>query len=164
MKTRGNAMAYIIQYALSIFLFLFSTFSAWYEGSELRDKTWEWNHSAIFSKWKHGAVTNASEISGLDHFIYAAKFKPLYPILMMISMLYILVLIATWLLRNHTNKLFIFFSILGLSLILASLLTHKSPTTGLELFTWLFLLIGMSSIIVSVILKLKLPRQEQEIY
>ena len=111
-------------------MFLFSTFSAWYEGSELRDKTWEWNYSAIFSKWKHGTVTNASEISGFDHFIYAAKFKPLYPILMTISMLYILVLIATWLLRKHTNKLVIFFSILGLSLILASLLTYKISYNG----------------------------------
>jgi Domain of unknown function (DUF4306) len=164
MKTRGNAMAYIIQYALSIFVFLFSTFSAWYEGSELRDKTWEWNYSAIFSKWKHGTVTNASEISGFDHFIYAAKFKPLYPILMTISMLYIFVLIATWLLRNDTNKLFIFFSMFGFSLVLASLLTYKSPTTGLELFTWLFLLIGMLSIVFSVIMKLKLSTQEQEIY
>jgi Domain of unknown function (DUF4306) len=157
-------MAYIVQYALSIFVFLFSTFSSWYGGSELRDKQWEWNYSAIFSKWKNETVTSASEISGLDHFIYAAKFKPFFPILMAISLLYILILTATWFLRNHKNKLFIFFNILGLSLIAVSLLTYKSPTKGLELFTWLFFATGISSIIVSAVLKLKVPTQEQQIY
>lgn len=157
-------MTYIIQYTLSIFVFLFSTFSAWYEGSELRDKQWEWNYTAIFSKWKNGTVTTASDISGFDHFIYAAKFKPIFPILMMMSLLYILILTAIWFLRNYTHKLFIFFTILGISLIAASLLTYKSPTKGLELFTWWFLLIGISSIIASIALKFKLTSQKQEIY
>jgi Domain of unknown function (DUF4306) len=157
-------MSYVIQLVLSVIVFLFSTFSAWYEGSELRDTQWEWKYSAIFSKWKHETVTNVSEISGFDHFIYAAKFKPLFPILMTISLLYILVLLATWLLRNHTNKLSLFFTILGLTLFVSSSLTFRSPTIGLEWFTWLFLLLGMSSFVVSVILWVKSPMQKQEIY
>lgn len=157
-------MSYMIQFVLSILVFLFSTFSAWYEGSELRDTQWEWKYSAIFSTWKHGAVTNVSEISGFDHFIYAAKFKPFFPILMTISLLYMLVLIATWLLRNHTNKLSLFFGILGLTLFLASSLTFRSPTMGLEWFTWLFLLAGMSSSIVAVMLRIKFTSNNQEVY
>ncbi|MBD7965930.1 DUF4306 domain-containing protein [Fictibacillus norfolkensis] len=74
-------MSYVIQFVLSVIVFLFSTFSAWYEGSELRDTWWEWKYSAIFSNWNHGTVTNVSQISGFDHFIYAAKFKQLFPIL-----------------------------------------------------------------------------------
>ncbi|MGA4719710.1 YjdJ family protein [Fictibacillus nanhaiensis] len=157
-------MSYVIQLVLAVIVFLFSTFSAWYEGSELRDTQWEWKYSAIFSKWKHETVTNVSEISGFDHFIYAAKFKPLFPILMTISLLYILVLLATWLLRNHTNKLSLFFTILGLTLFVASSLTFRSPTVGLEWFTWLFLIIGMLSIVISVVLRAKSPMQKQEIY
>ena len=157
-------MSYVIQFVLAVIVFLFSTFSAWYEGSELRDKTWEWKYSAMFSNWKHGTVTNVSEISGFDHFIYAAKFKPLYPILMTISLLYILVLLATWLLRNHTNKLSLFFSLLGLTLFLASSLTFRSPTMGLEWFTWLFLLAGMSSSIAAVMLRIKFTTNNQEVY
>lgn len=30
-------MSYVIQFVLAVIVFLFSTFSAWYEGSELRD-------------------------------------------------------------------------------------------------------------------------------
>lgn len=118
----------------------------------------------MFSNWKHGTVTNVSEISGFDHFIYAAKFKPLFPILMTISLLYILVLLATWLLRNHTNKLSLFFSLLGLTLFLASSLTFRSPTMGLEWFTWLFLLAGMSSSIAAVMLRIKFTSNNQEVY
>ena len=157
-------MSYVIQFVLAVIVFLFSTFSAWYEGSELRDTWWEWKYSAMFSNWKHGTVTNVSEISGFDHFIYAAKFKPLYPILMTISLLYILVLLATWLLRNHTNKLSLFFSLLGLTLFLASSLTFRSPTMGLEWFTWLFLLAGMSSSIAAVMLRIKFTSNNQEVY
>ncbi len=156
-------MSYV-KFVLAVIVFLFSTFSAWYEGSELRDKTWEWKYSAMFSNWRHGTVTNVSEISGFDHFIYAAKFKPLFPILMTISLLYILVLLATWLLRNHTNKLSLFFSLLGLTLFLASSLTFRSPTMGLEWFTWLFLLAGMSSSIAAVMLRIKFTTNNQEVY
>jgi Domain of unknown function (DUF4306) len=153
-------MTCIIQYAIAIFTFLFSTFSAWYEGSELRDVQWEWNHSAIFSKWLNGTVTAPSDISGLDHFIYAAKFKPVFPILMTVSGLYLIALTATWLLKNQRNKLFMFFSILGLLLMLASSLTYQSPTKGLELFTLLFIVTGLMSIIASAVIKIKLPIKE----
>ncbi|OOE12600.1 YjdJ family protein [Fictibacillus arsenicus] len=153
-------MTYIIQYGIAIFTFLFSTFSAWYEGSELRDVQWEWNHSAIISKWLNGAVTAPSDISGLDHFIYAAKFKPVFPILMAVSGLYIIILAATWLLRNQRNKLFMFLDILGLLLMLASLLTYQSPTKGLELFTMLFIVMGLLSITASAVIKMKLPIKE----
>jgi hypothetical protein len=153
-------MTYIIQYAIAIFTFLFSTFSAWYEGSELRNVQWEWNYSAILSKWLNGTVTAPSDISGLDHFIYAAKFKPVFPILMTISGLYIIALTATWLLRNQRNKLFMFFSLLGLLLISACILTYQSPTKGLELFTLLFIVTGLMSIMASAVIKMKLPIKE----
>ncbi|RZT23700.1 YjdJ family protein [Fictibacillus sp. BK138] len=153
-------MTYIVQYAIAIFTFLFSTFSAWYEGSELRNVQWEWNHTAIFSRWMNGTVTAPSDISGLDHFIYAAKFKPVFPMLMAVSGLYIMILTATWLLKNQRNKLFMFFSILGLLLIFTSLLTYQSPTKGLELFTLLFIVTGLMSIMASAVIKVKLPIKE----
>ncbi|WP_226537500.1 YjdJ family protein [Fictibacillus halophilus] len=153
-------MTYIVQYAIAIFTFLFSTFSAWYEGSELRNVQWEWNHTAIFSRWMNGTVTAPSDISGLDHFIYAAKFKPVFPMLMAVSGLYIMILTATWLLKNQRNKLFMFFRILGLLLIFTSLLTYQSPTKGLELFTLLFIVTGLMSIMASAVIKVKLPIKE----
>lgn len=89
------------------------------------------------------------------------KFKPVFPILMAVSGLYIIILAATWLLKNQRNKLFMFFGILGLLLMLTSLLTYQSPTKGgLELFTLLFIVTGLMSIMASAAVKIKLPIKE----
>ncbi|WP_270179718.1 DUF4306 domain-containing protein [Alkalihalobacillus sp. CinArs1] len=148
-------MVYIIQYIFSVFMVFFSGFVTWYEGSELRDKPWEWGYSAIFSKIMIGKVTVENDISGLDHFIYAAKFKPVFPLLFTISLLYLFIVIAWNLLRSNMNLLVIFHSALGGSLLVLSLLIVESPTMGLNLFTWFFVVTGILNFFIAVILRVR---------
>jgi hypothetical protein len=75
--------------------------------------TWEWQYSAFFSKMFNGEVTEHADISQLDHFIYAAKFKPIFPILMMFSFTYIFILSGYLLLKYNTKKLMVFHFCLG---------------------------------------------------
>ncbi|MEN1970062.1 YjdJ family protein [Lentibacillus sp. N15] len=75
-------MKYTIQYLVSLVLLVFSTLVTWYEGSAIREDPWNWKYTAFFSKMFNGEVANSSDISQLDHFIYAAKYSPIYPTLM----------------------------------------------------------------------------------
>lgn len=151
-------MPTLIQYVSSFLILIFSTLATWYEGSEIRNQPWEWDYSAIFSKIINGTVKTEVDISSLDHFVYAAKFKPIYPIIMVITILYILTLTASKLLGYQTNKMVIYYGGLGICLLLISSLIYSSPTRGLKLFTWLFITSGLLSIITSIILKFNLMR------
>lgn len=65
-----------VQLGIVIVIFLLSTMASWYEGSNILTDSREWGYSTSFSKWLNGEVTGPNDISGLDHFIYAAKFSP----------------------------------------------------------------------------------------
>ncbi|MDL4839489.1 DUF4306 domain-containing protein [Aquibacillus rhizosphaerae] len=78
-------MKYIIQYLLALIVLFLSSLAAWYEGSAIRDNPWEWNNSTFFSTLLNGEIKDTADISQLDHFIYAAKFSPIFPILIVCS-------------------------------------------------------------------------------
>lgn len=79
---------FVIQSSVSIALLLFSTAVAWYEGSAILDNPWEWRYSTPFTQLLYGVVNNPSDISQLDYFVYASKFQPTFPIIMILSSLY----------------------------------------------------------------------------
>nr|WP_308447216.1 YjdJ family protein [Alkalihalobacterium chitinilyticum] len=83
-----------IQLGIAITSLLFSTFASWYEGSAILDNPWEWEYSTPFSQLLYGEIQNANQISQLDHFVYAAKFQPTFPLIMVISGLYLILLNA----------------------------------------------------------------------
>ncbi|MCA0991768.1 DUF4306 domain-containing protein [Guptibacillus hwajinpoensis] len=151
-------MMYIIQYVTSIVMIFFSGFATWYEGSELRDKPWEWGYSAVFSKIINGKVMVEKDILSLDHFIYAAKFKPMYPLIFTISLLYLAILIAWTLLRFNKKIMVTFHMGLGVGLLMLSLLIYRSPSMGLELFTVLFLITGISNVFTANLLRMKFTK------
>lgn len=68
------------------------SFCPWFEGSEILDEPWKWKYSAHFSQVSDDEVMDAHDISNLDHFVYAAKFKPLFPFLMALTASYIIIL------------------------------------------------------------------------
>ena len=76
---------FLIQFGIISDLLLISTVAAWYEGSAILDNPWEWKYSTPFSRLLNGEVHNNSDISQLDYFIYAAKFHPTFPVIMVIS-------------------------------------------------------------------------------
>lgn len=96
-------MKYVFQYLMAITILIISTFAAWYEGSSIRLNSFEWRYSAIFSKLFNGEIKNIADISELDHFVYAAKFSPTFPILMVFSFSYLL-MISSYLVLRKKNK------------------------------------------------------------
>lgn len=128
-------------------VFIFSTLASWYEGGQLRDIPWEWKYSAAFSTWLNGPVEDASDILVIDHFVYAAKFEPLFPLLMAASFLYIIFQLSDWLLRNRKTTHIIFLSLMAVGLLLMSAILLNSPTVGLTLFSGFFGLSGLLTLL-----------------
>lgn len=128
-----------IIYLIGAFMLLaFSTLASWYEGAQLRDIPWEWKYTAVFSNWINGGVGSENDILAIDHFVYASKFEPLYPLLMAISLLFIVLQLAAVLLKNQKTVHTLFLVAAALVLFVLSGLLMNSPTTGLTLFSVFF--------------------------
>ena len=137
-----------IIYLIGAFLvFIFSTLASWYEGGQLRDISWEWKYSAVFSTWLNGPVNEADDILVIDHFVYAAKFEPLFPLLMAASLLFIIFQLSAWLLKDRKTTYIIFLSLIAVGLLLMSGMLLNSPTTGLTLFSGFFGLSGLLTLV-----------------
>jgi divalent metal cation (Fe/Co/Zn/Cd) transporter len=95
---------YFIQLGVSFMIFVFSTISAWYEGSTLIDKEEEWKYTAKFTYWLKGEPENYKDILQIDFFIYAAKFKPLFICLMIIGIIYFLIMVSIIIKKYITGK------------------------------------------------------------
>ena len=141
---------------------IFFTVAAWYEGSTILDNPWEWKYSAIFTHLLHGEVINQQTISQLDYFVYAAKFKPAYPLLMMVSSMYLVILIGYRLLKKNHKGFSLFLSILGIFAITASRFVSHSPTSGGAVFTIALLASGILCLGVGLTyyLRIVLPKKK----
>jgi Domain of unknown function (DUF4306) len=133
----------MIQLGLGSMLFLFSTLVAWYEGSNILGDPWEWKYTAIFSQWMNGEVIHPSDILLLDYFVYAAKFFPTFPILMLLSGTYLVILIGYILFRRSQKVLAGFLSFMGILFLGISGLVANSSIHGLQTFFNLFFFIGI---------------------
>lgn len=141
----------LIQLGLASILLIISAGAAWYEGSEILDDPWEWKYTAIFSQKVNGQVEYASDILPIDHFVYAAKFVPTFPLLMLLSGTYLIVLLG-YILLKRSHKMFSYFlSCFGILFMVISSLLSKSPTIGLKIFFNSFLLIGMLLIVIAMV-------------
>ena len=141
----------IIQLVLASILLLFSTGVAWYEGSALLEHSWEWKHTALFSGIVNGQVENASDILSIDYFMYAAKFAPVFPLLMLLSGTYLIILLGYILLkRNHKVFTYYLASIGVLFLVLGGFLSN-SPTSGLKIIFASLLFIGILFLVIALV-------------
>lgn len=141
----------LIQLGLASILLIFSTGAAWYEGSKILEDPWEWKYTAIFSHMVNGQVKHASDILPIDHFVYAGKFLPTFPLLMLLSGTYLIVLLGYILLRR-THKMFSYFlSFIGVLFLIISSLLSNSPTIGLKIIFNSFLLIGIFLIVIALV-------------
>lgn len=123
--------------------FVLATLVSWYEGAQLRDIPWEWEHTAVFSNWANDGFTNANNLLAIDHFVYEAKFEPLFPLLMAISLLYMIFQLVFWLFKDHKAvRNLLLLSMAVTSFVLCSLL-FDSPTTGFRLFSFFFGVVGV---------------------
>lgn len=125
---------YVLQLIVGILTLLGSTAVAWYEGSGIIDNPWELKYSTPFSKLFNSEITNGYDISQLDYFVYAAKFQPLFPAIMLVSVLYIVIVVAFYLLQ-HNQRLAIYLSaITSCLLIVSSVLLMNASTEGGKIF------------------------------
>lgn len=130
-----------ILFGLALMFFCIATFASWYEGSELMDNSFEWKHTAVFTSWIHNGEVERGNISQLDYFVYSIKFKPIFPIIMMVSFIYMVFAIGQNLLQPGI-KHNLFISILGVILLVGAVGISGSPTSGAKVFMLSQLLVG----------------------
>ena len=112
---KGDASMY--KYAVHIMagcaVFFASAFAAFYEGSALAHNTWEWSYSTPVTTLMGGEVEEASDIVRLDYFYYAAKHEPAFPLIMMASILYIMLICGLMLLRLKKRNAVMYFGLMA---------------------------------------------------
>ncbi|MGE7920522.1 YjdJ family protein [Viridibacillus sp. NPDC093762] len=127
----------LIQFVTATILCFFSTFFAWYEGSTILDNPWEWKYSTPFSQLLYGEVHSASDISQLDYFIYAAKFQPTFPAIMVISSVYMLILIGYYSFKERYKWFAYYLFILAGGLSILSYFIYISTTLRGEILFYI---------------------------
>ncbi|MBT2569746.1 DUF4306 domain-containing protein [Planococcus sp. ISL-110] len=127
----------------ALIFFAIATFFSLYEGSQLDDVSWEWPYSAVFTNWLNGRVTSADDILTIDYLVYAAKFEPLFPIIMFISGMILFLQLSFWAFNGRKTALSVFLLVFAIALLVLSGALMASPTDGLELFSRIFLGTGV---------------------
>ncbi|ANU15212.1 hypothetical protein B481_1379 [Planococcus halocryophilus Or1] len=143
----------------ALIFFAVATFLSLYEGSRLEDVSWEWPYSAIFSNWLNGGVESAADILTIDYLVYAAKFAPLFPVIMFVSAFILLLQLASWIFRKNKIVLSVFYLACAGVLFVMSGVFMSSPTVGLELFSRIFFIIGIVLVILGVTSLVKVRKQ-----
>ena len=87
-----------------------------------------------FFHTKNGQVESVIDILPIYYCVYAAKFAPTFPFLMLIGDTYSIILLG-YILLEHKDKMFSYFlSCLGVLYLGLSSFVSKSPTDGLKFF------------------------------
>lgn len=137
-KAERKSTQLILFFGALVF-FAVAAFFSLYEGSQLDDRSWEWPHSAVFTSWLNGEVTSADDILTIDYLVYAAKFEPLFPVIMFISGLILFLQLTFWVFKERKTALSVFLMIFAVVLLVFSGTLMASPTDGLQLFSRIFL-------------------------
>ncbi|MGG0409217.1 DUF4306 domain-containing protein [Peribacillus simplex] len=146
-----------LQMIIAALFFMVFTFCTWYEGSEILDRPWEWKYSVHFTQVNDYQAMDADDISSFDHFVYAAKFKPLFPFLMVITAFYLIILTGFILFKRSIKKMALFLLGLSILFLLSSGFVSNSPTVGGNIFQAFFLIGGMIAIIGAALYYFRVP-------
>ncbi|MEO4053217.1 DUF4306 domain-containing protein [Solibacillus sp. CAU 1738] len=133
----------IVQLLAVTLFFIVSAAIALYEGSALVNKPWEWRYSTPFSKFFGIEIQQGSDILLLDYFVYALKFQPLFPLIMVLCVIYALILLGFILFKNISHVIPIYFGSLGLIAIVFSLFLLGASTTGGNYMFYLLVTAGV---------------------
>ncbi|KIL51259.1 hypothetical protein KP77_07710 [Jeotgalibacillus alimentarius] len=153
-----------IQFGAVFTLFMIAALGSWYEGSGILNDPWEWKYSAPLSTLIHGDITSESQILQLDHFVYAAKFQPLLPLIMVFSGLYLLLLIAYRLFRQRIRLFAGLLVTTAVLLFALSYAVYPSPTAGGHMFFYSGLSAGLLTLSCAALYyRGQKPGQEQQV-
>ncbi|MDR4929500.1 DUF4306 domain-containing protein [Peribacillus simplex] len=147
----------LLQMIIAALFFMVFTFCTWYEGSEILDRPLEWKYSTHFTKVDDDQALDANDISNFDHFVYAAKFKPLFPFFMVLAASYLIILTGYILFKRSIKKMALFLLGLGVLFLLSTGFVSNSPTVGGNIFTAFFLIGGMIAIIGAALYYFRMP-------
>lgn len=148
---------------IGLFILTISTFFAWYEGSAITDINWEWKYSTPFSNLFNIEIVNGHDINQLDYFIYAAKFQPLFPVIMLISIFYIYIVAGHYLITYQPKWGLIFWGLISCVILLFGSFVFNSSTVGGRMIFWITLFIGLISIAVTVFGYLKYSKMRKSV-
>ncbi|MCR8869401.1 YjdJ family protein [Peribacillus frigoritolerans] len=147
-----------LQMIIAALFFMVFTFCTWYEGSEILDRPWEWKHSTHFTHINDEQAIEADDISNFDHFVYAAKFKPLFPFLMVTTASYLIILTGYILFQRRIKKMALFLLGFGVTFLFSCGYVSNSPTVGGNIFQAFFLIGGMIAIMAAALYYYRMPR------
>jgi hypothetical protein len=148
---------HFLQMIIAALFFMVFTFCTWYEGSEILDRPWEWKYSTHFTQVNDEQAMDAVDISNFDHFVYAAKFKPLFPLLMVLAASYIIILSGYILFKRRIKKMALFLLGFGVFFLFSSGFVSHSPTVGGNIFQAFFLIGGMIAIMAAALYYYRVP-------
>jgi hypothetical protein len=150
---------YFDQLIIAGFFLLLFSFCTWYEGSEIQDNPWEWKYSTHFSQMLNDQVLDEQDISNLDYFVYAAKFKPVFPVLMVLTSSYLIILTGYALFKRSSKKIALFLAGFGVLFLISSGIVSNSPTVGGNIFQAFFLISGMMAIMGAALYYFRVPKE-----
>jgi hypothetical protein len=136
---------------ITALFFMVFTFCTWYEGSEILDRPSEWKYSTYFTQVNDDQAMDADDISNFDYFVYAAKFKPLFPFLMVLASSYLIILTGYILFKRRIKKMALFLLGFGVLFLFSYGFVSHSPTVGGNIFTAFFLIGGMIAIMAAAL-------------
>lgn len=139
-----------------------STFVAWYEGSAITYtyNSIEWEYSTPFTHFFNHNITSGQDISQLDYFVYSAKFQPMFPAIMIVSVIYMVSVIGFYLLSHITKFSIGYWGLICSLLILFSVFLFNSVTIGGKVIFWITCVSALFCLIVVGvhIYKIKCPQ------
>lgn len=153
------SVKYFVQIIIAAFFLLLFSFCTWYEGSEILDNPWEWRYSTHFSQMLNDQVMDDQDISNLDYFVYAAKFKPVFPVLMVLTSSYLIILTGYALFKRSSKKIALFLAGFGVLFLISSGFVSNSPTVGGNIFQAFFLISGMMAIMGAALYYFRVPKE-----
>ena len=153
------SVKYFDQIIIAAFFLLLFSFCTWYEGSEILDNPWEWKYSTHFSQMLNDQVMDDQDISNLDYFVYAAKFKPVFPVLMVLTSSYLIILTGYAPFKRSSKKIALFLAGFGVLFLISSGFVSNSPTVGGNIFQAFFLISGMMAIMGAVLYYFRMPKE-----
>ncbi|MFS0782637.1 DUF4306 domain-containing protein [Bacillus sp. 1P06AnD] len=132
-----------IPFTIALTVFIFSLGFSLSIGSEIVNRPGEWQYTAQFTQKYIGTVNSGADISLIDYLVYAAKYEPIFPLLMYISGLYALTMAAYLILEKNKIRFSVFVGVFGIVLTALSTIFFDSPTLGGKVLSGFLLVSGI---------------------
>ena len=142
---------FIFQFCVATGVFLFSTLAAWYEGSVILNHPSEWRNSTPITQLVYGEVQHSNNILQWDFFIYAAKYRPSFPMIMTVSGLYLLIFLGYYFFKRVRKWYAYYLFLISGVLFLLGYFSFESYTDGGQKMFVLFTICGSFCLLIGLV-------------